>query len=316
MIKRIMVFACALMLSTLQWIPALAAGSETTQEPVNTETAEYSRLLDGSTITMLAGSTQTQIVSFMIETVNGSIIVVDGGLNKDAPKLAKMINEKGGRVDAWFLTHAHEDHSGALAEIIRNNGAYNIAIGKIYYSFPDADWAYRSEPSSFQDFLTIQGALDTLPESMKQSVLKKDDIFQIDNISVKVLNEWDPSIRVDAINNTSVVYSMEIGSKRMIFLGDLGVEGGKKLLANCTPEELKCDIVQMAHHGQASIGQEVYEAMKPDICMWPTPTWLWNNNNGNGKNTGTFTTLTTRKWMSKLQVKTHYISKDGDQVIR
>ncbi len=43
----------------------------------------------------------------------------------------------------------------------------------------------------------------------------------------------------------------------------------------------------MAHHGQAGATKQLYEAIAPKICLWPTPEWLWNNDAGNGKNTRT-----------------------------
>lgn len=34
---------------------------------------------------------------------------------------------------------------------------------------------------------------------------------------------------------------------------------------------LKCDIVQVAHHGQNGVGYEVYKALRPSVALWPTP---------------------------------------------
>lgn len=268
---------------------------------------------DGVSVTMLAGRTNTQILSFVITTKNGGVIIVDGGLKEDASYLAEKITEKGGKVDAWLLTHAHKDHTGALAEILKNDKYADIQIEKVYSSFPDISWAFRYESSNANDLLTITDALKLLPDEKKQSVLVKGDQIVVDNVPITILNQLNPNIMVDAINNTSIVYSMEIGTKRMIFLGDLGLEGGKELLKICTPEELKCDIVQMAHHGQLNIGAEVYTAMKPKICMWASPSWLWYK--GKGNNEAYRSTLEARKLMQKLGATTHYISKDGDQTL-
>ena len=37
---------------------------------------------------------------------------------------------------------------------------------------------------------------------------------------------------------------------------------------------------------------------------------------GTGYNTGTWTTIETRKWMDELNVKEHYIEKDGDLTLQ
>lgn len=41
------------------------------------------------------------------------MIVVDGGRDVDAPHLIEVIQELGGHVDVWLLTHPHSDHVGA-----------------------------------------------------------------------------------------------------------------------------------------------------------------------------------------------------------
>ena len=90
----------------------------------------------------------------------------------------------------------------------------------------------------------------------------------------------------------------------------MGEDGGKRLLADAGAEALKSDIVQMAHHGQNGVGEEVYQAINPSICLWPSPDWLWNNA-GNR-----YRISETKGWMSRLNVQRHYCTKDGDQVIQ
>ena len=99
----------------------------------------------------------------------------------------------------------------------------------------------------------------------------------------------------------------------MIFLGDLGYEGGEQLLEQTDRELLRADMVQLAHHGQDGVGREVYDAIGADYCFWCTPEWLWNNDNGLGYDTHCWKTIVTRGWMSDIGVKWHYISKDGTQ---
>ena len=99
--------------------------------------------------------------------------------------------------------------------------------------------------------------------------------------------------------------------KSVLFLGDLGVEGGEKLLKNISGEKLRADYVQMAHHGQNGVSKAFYEVVQPKYCLWPTPRWLWDNDNGGGKGSGPWQTLEVRKWMAELGVEKHYVSADG-----
>ena len=99
-------------------------------------------------------------------------------------------------------------------------------------------------------------------------------------------------------------------NKSIIFLGDGLKNVSKEVLEN--PESLKSDAVQMAHHGQNGVTQEVYQAINPDVCFFNCPEWLWNNDNGGGYNSGSWQTVIVRGWMSEMNT-TNYAAYEGDQ---
>ena len=86
----------------------------------------------------------------------------------------------------------------------------------------------------------------------------------------------------------------------LIILGDLGAEGGRRLLEK--GYDLKADAVQMAHHGQNGVEEDVYQAIQPKWAFWPTPDWLWQNVPyiGGPPGAGPFKTQEVIKWMEKL----------------
>ena len=100
---------------------------------------------------------------------------------------------------------------------------------------------------------------------------------------------------------------------RSLFLSDLGVEAGEKLLASYGPEGVRATICQMAHHGQAGVAKTLYAAIAPKICLWCTPLWLWDNDAGQGYNTHTWQTVIVRGWMEELGAQRHIVAKDGTQ---
>ena len=51
-----------------------------------------------------------------------------------------------------------------------------------------------------------------------------------------------------------------------VFLGDLARAGGAQLMADHDLSALKCDIVQLAHHGQNGVDYEVYKALRPSVA--------------------------------------------------
>lgn len=107
--------------------------------------------LDGGELRLLACADIWQNLSCVMKTKEGAVIVVDGGRDVDAPHLIEVIQELGGHVDAWLLTHPHSDHVGAITEIL-NMDPMPISIGKVYYSFLDKEFLGRSR---FQDGIQI-----------------------------------------------------------------------------------------------------------------------------------------------------------------
>ena len=135
--------------------------------------------------------------------------------------------------------------------------------------------------------------------------------FIVDGVKIEVLRVANPAMHNNFGNNQSCVFKISDSKRSFIFLGDLGIEGGKELLASKYASKLKSDYCQMAHHGQNGCTRDVYEAIAPKVCLWPAPAWLWDNDNGGGKGSGPWATLTVRGWMEELGVKTNYTEKDG-----
>ena len=144
--------------------------------------------------------------------------------------------------------------------------------------------------------------------------MKKGDEILVDDVCITVLNDRyepdDDHVGERDGNDASMVYRMLVNGVTILFTGDLQVDGGNHVLETVAKEDLKADIVQMAHHGQHAVTKEFYEAVSPKICLWPTPQWLWDNEDGK------YTTPETKAWMKELNVEKHYCMKDGDQVIR
>ncbi len=107
------------------------------------ENLNFKNILKGMGVTMIGGSTMldkgnTQSCGYVIRTQNGKLIMVDGGVEADAPILLDYINRFGnGKVDYWIITHGHIDHVGALTTLLENE---NIIIENICYSLNPLEW--------------------------------------------------------------------------------------------------------------------------------------------------------------------------------
>lgn len=263
-------------------------------------------------LTQLSDHSTRQMMGYILKTKNNKIIVVDGGTIDDTENLVEQINKHGGKVDAWFLTHLHDDHLGAFSNIANDE---QIQIEKIYCSFNDYSWYEENELSRADFSKQILEILkqDNIKDKVEDVSLNQN--INIDDIKIEILGIRNPEITENAGNEQSMVVKFDTGKTTFLVLGDTGVKSSEKLL-NTQKEKLKTDIVQMAHHGQSGATKELYEQINPTICMWPTPEWLWNNDSGEGKGSGPWKTLETRQWMEELKVKKNYVEKDGDITIK
>lgn len=272
------------------------------------------RYFKGSSLTMLSNSSARQMLSMILQSSDGSLVVIDGGWAMDARQLTQVLSDHGGRVSAWFLTHPHSDHVGAFIDIV-NNPDSPITIDQVYYGLTNQAWYDEKESGRAPLVQKLRDALSKFPPEKLHNHTPKGTVLQFGGITAQIMNDMY-LLDEDAINNSSIVVKFTMDDVTLMVLGDMGPEGGRRLLAEHTPEELQSDMVQMAHHGQAGVEKDVYAAINPKVCLWPTPRWLWNNNNGHGINSGPWHTLDTRRWMDELGVTTHYSSKDGDWVIQ
>ncbi len=259
---------------------------------------------------MLGSATGAQNLSIVIKSPNGKLIVIDGGWEADADKLSSLILQQGGKVDAWLITHPHEDHVGALCAIL-NDSSRKIKIDKIYCSLATPDWYRQVSPTGAGIADQLLNAFTKLPVGTVTNNIGRGTEINIDDVNIRVLNNRG-AYTYNGVNNSSLVYKIRVSGQSILILGDLAYDGGKDLIKTCTAAELKSDIVQMAHHGQQGVDQDAYALIAPTTCLWPTPAWLWDNDNGGGVGSGPWGTLTTRAWMDALGVKDNRSLKDGD----
>lgn len=283
-------------------------------EPVATGAIPPAGYLGGSKLTLLANQTSMQILSVLVETNQGKMIMIDGGSEGDTGHLVESLLARGGHVDTWLITHPHSDHVGALKDIL-SHPEYGVTIGNIYYSFQYQGWYQDNEAYRADLVQELVNAFQILPPQALHGDIVKGQEILVDNVKITVMN--NPYLFThNSINNSSVAYMLDINGKKALFLGDMGEEAGRQFIADNSAESLKCDIVQMAHHGQSGVGFEVYRILQPEICLWGAPSWLWNNDSGSGVDSGSWKTIETRKWMAQLGVPYHFCIKDGDQVIQ
>jgi len=259
----------------------------------------------------------SQMMSYVIETADDKLIVVDGGYESEAAYLLNYMKDLKGtdtvHVDKWLLTHLHSDHALALVQLI-NEDREDLTIGSVYFRFPTKEQVQKYEKEAELTAEKFYAVCDKLAKKAK--IVEFADGMSFDEGLAHFDVLWVSDLKGvnNYINNTSTVFRLTLGGTTMLFLGDLGVEGGIDLLKK-QGENLKSDYVEMAHHGQNGVDRPVYEAIKPRGCFWDAPKWLWENDAGKGYNTHFWKTIIVKGWTDELGVKEHYVIKDGTNVL-
>ena len=278
---------------------------------------EISLGLGGGRLIQVANRTLTQMMSYIIDTPEGGVIVIDGGTYtpEDAKGLYEYLEARGKHVDLWIMTHAHSDHIGAMLYLLEH-GDFDITVDAMMFNFPSLEWlAFKEEFGMNWRFL----------EQMKKKnfhTVTPDagDIYEVGGLAVEIIGvPGDVAAYAKTMNATSIIFKVHFPARDVMFMGDFDVHAEADFLARYGEDKLRCEILQMPHHGQGGISRDFYARIMPKICLYTAPKWLWENNKYRcldpetvGK--GPFTTLETRRWMEELGVEASYTLADGDLI--
>ena len=274
------------------------------------ELQKVSYLSGGGKVWCFASRIDSISLSTLFVSPAGKTLMIDGGHYPDGPFLGHFLRSIGGRIDYWVLTHAHEDHMGAIQTMFADRkGNPGVEIGELIFKFPPRKWMEDTETGRkkhndrfFGEFL---GSYDAKLPRGTCAVGRKVDLgggwnFEILNDPLMIAN--------NSVNNSSICLTVEAGGKRWLVTGDLGIQGGNNLIAKIGLQRMGHDVVFMAHHGQCGVDRNFYAAVKPEVAIWPTPSWLWDNKLGNGTvGSGSWQTNYVKCWMQELGVKRNYL---------
>ena len=271
--------------------------------------------LGGGSLLQVANRSRTQMMSYIIDSSDGKVIVIDGGFycEEDAENLYHLIKQRGGRVDLWLITHAHSDHLGALLWMMERYPVFDIQISRLCFHFPSNEWlAKREEYDYNKRFL-----YGVERHGIHVETPVTGDVIECGSISVEIVSHPEAYENYPQINPTSMIFLVHFPKRDVLFLGDFDVCGQSEFLQKRDVSKIRRDIVQMAHHGQAGVDRYFYELIRPKICLYTAPKWLWENNKYGctdpetaGK--GPFAIMETRKWMEELGVQSSYTHGEGD----
>ncbi len=217
----------------------------------------------------------------LYNNIDGTLIVVDGGSEKNARKVRNEIKKCGGVVDAWFITHFHDDHVNAFNEIYADPG--DIEIKKVYCPGvePEMYMSFVKEwddPKPYEVFMELTAGDERIihPE--------RNEVIDIDGLKAEILTIYDMLLynvldeKMDILNDLSMVVKIEGEKDSILFLGDFHTDVLGDIMLDWNEGKFKAEYVQVGHHGNNSLPERFYEEVSPEIALFDAPKWLMTGN--------------------------------------
>lgn len=214
---------------------------------------------------------------YIVRCCDGSFFVVDSAhmysVNDDIRIIEFLKKINGGRkpvVAGWYLSHAHEDHIAKFLDIIEYHKG-EIDIETVYYNFPDAyhrDYLYWGEVN-LNMTLRFERVMKENPD-IKKVILHTGQRFFVRNLEFVTLCTHEdvyPTVFSD-FNNTSTALMMLAEGSKVLIPGDCSAESDKVLVGRYG-DYLKCDVVQMSHHGHSGTSPEFYRLADAECVLFP-----------------------------------------------
>lgn len=243
-----------------------------TEPKLTVMSLDYKRMVSGAAYGM----------SYVFTLSDGSYLIYDGGLWGDADHLIEFLEQNNKREDkkvtvaAWIITHSHLDHYECLKTVLEN---FSDKLDIEKFVFNEAKEEYFKNGKDFDDFLTTKiyeladGKFENL-EFIRLHTGQK--LFIRDCVIEAFFTHEDlyPSV-IGGMNSTSLVTKVYIGGQTFMFLAD--EEGASdRILPKMYSKALKCDFVQVTHHGYRGGSDELYDLISPEYAMWPTAEYFFN----------------------------------------
>ncbi len=213
----------------------------------------------------------------LVQCPDYSFFVVDSGHYQqmnDNDRICKFMRErtpKGQKVivNGWLLTHAHSDHISKFMDFLRYNRE-DVIIEGIYSNLIPVD-------NSAREFWDIE---ENLLSRKLFKMLDETDIpiykihtgqrFYIRNLCFDVMGTHEDIYpqTVRDYNDSSCMVMLTAEGTRIFIPGDASNLASIELVKRYG-ETLRCDVVQMAHHGHNGLFKDAYELLNASVAVFP-----------------------------------------------
>ena len=178
----------------------------------------------------------------LIRTPGGKTLLIDAGNNNDYSFIRSYLLENEiAHLDVVIGTHPHEDHIGGLDRVIND-----FSVGSVYLP------KVTTNTKTFRDLLLAikdKGLSITTPRPGLEINLDP-------AVDIRILAPAEHTY--NDLNDYSIVMKISYGCTAFLFTGD--AEAVSELEMVHSGQDLKADVLKVAHHGSESSSTEAFLA--------------------------------------------------------
>lgn len=214
---------------------------------------------------------------YIVRCSDGSFFVIDSAhmysVNDDIRIIEFLKKLSGGKkpvVSGWFFSHSHEDHIAKFLDIVEYH-KNEVDIETVYYNFPDI--YHRDYKIWGECHMAMTSRFERIMKNnpdIKKVILHTGQRFFVRNLEFVTLCTHEdifPRSMAD-YNNSSTALMMFAEGSKVLFPGDCSSESDRVLVGRYS-DYLKCDVVQMSHHGHSGTSPEFYRLADAECVLFP-----------------------------------------------
>lgn len=224
---------------------------------------------------------------YAIELPDKSLLMIDSGYQSDAAYIRSFVEEHGGFVRAWFVTHPHFDHAGGVIQLLKEEAQAiidkkesKIRIDTIFYAPFTEEFFTQEEDGKDLTFLNQAVLFKEFAEVMTYEELKTEENkityepvglgqeMEFDDIKITCMNSFNSS--VFDVNANSLVLHIAIGDTSFLITGDITDQSLSNMQNYWEDSELwDVDLIQIPHHGYLAgiTNDTLYQLTTPSVAF-------------------------------------------------
>ena len=220
-------------------------------------------------------------MSYLIRLSDGRMVLIDGGYDdyEESERLYDHIKEQNVLPDrpviaAWFFTHPHSDHVRAFIKLCEDHSD-DVILERVIYNFASSEIYTSPFPKEQGEFLAAVASLT----KTEKIIARSGDVFRFADATFTVLAVCEDLCpdETENINNSSIVFMMELCGRKVLWLGDGLQKISNIVTSRYSKETIKCDYLQVGHHGYRGGSPLLYETADPSVLLWPCPDFRYQS---------------------------------------